>query len=105
MAVDSSRVLIHNYSSVNVTTSAYVELIAATGISIAHIAIEDTSGQILKLAIGPAGSEIDIAGFHITTLTGSLILPYYIPAGTRLSIISVNANATTGFNVLSLIPW
>lgn len=101
MAVDTSRVNVHSYASVNVTTGAYVEIVASTPSSFGRLEILDTSTKILKIAIGEAGSEIDIC---TAPVSGSLIVPYFIPQGSRLSIIAVDASATTGYNILSLIP-
>ncbi len=106
MAVNTSLVSIINYSSTNVSNSAYVTLFASTSVSTAHINIEDSSGQVMYLAIGDAGNETNIFGFHITTLSGPSVIPYYIPAGSRIALIAATStSATTGYNVVSLIPW
>ena len=106
MAVNTSLVNILSYTSTNVTNSAYVTLFASTSVSTSHINIEDSSGQVMLLAIGDAGNETNIFGFHISTLTGPSIIPYYIPAGSRISLIAgTSTSATTGYNVVSLIPW
>lgn len=101
MAAITNQLSTLSYVATNVTTSAYTQLIASTPISISKLQILDTSGKILKIAIGEAGSEIDICS---TSVSGIVIVPYYIPAGTRISIKAVDANATTGYNVLGLIP-
>jgi hypothetical protein len=36
-------------------------------------------------------------------VSGCVIVPYYLPAGTRLSIKAVDASATTGYNTLSFL--
>jgi len=87
------------YATTNVTTSAYVTLVASTS-SCSKLQITDTSGQLLKLATGIAGSEVDIC---TCTVSGSVIVPIYIPAGQRLSIKAVSASATTGFNAVSFL--
>lgn len=102
MAADTSRVHVLNYSSTNVTTGAYVTLIASTSDTASRIQITDSSGQVLKLAYGPAGSEVD---FCSVPLSGTALVNYFIPPLTRISIQAVSASATTGFNVVSLIPW
>ncbi len=89
------------YASTNVTTSSYVQLVAASPMSVAKLQICDTSTKLLKLAIGAASSEVDICTVNIS---GCVIVPYYIPAGTRISIKAVDANATSGYNSLSFIP-
>lgn len=102
MAAVTNQVNVLSYASTNVTTGAYVQLIASTPIPTARIEILDTSGKILKLAVGAAGSEVDICSVPVS---GSIVLPYYIPAGSAISIKAIDASATSGYNVLSLIPW
>lgn len=88
-----------SYASTNVTTSAYVTLVASTPSS-SKLQITDTSGQLLKFAIGAAGSEVDVC---TCAVSGTVIVPFYIPAGQRLSIRAVNASATTGYNAVSFL--
>lgn len=102
MAANTSQVGVLVYATTNVTTGAYVALFTSTSIPTARIQILDTSGKILKIAVGPAGSEVDICS---TAVSGSVTIPYYIPSGSRVSIKAIDANATTGYNVTSLIPW
>ncbi len=100
MAVNTDRVSVRSCASVNVTTSAYSTLIASTAISCSALGITDTSTKILKLAIGEAGAEIDICQCPVS---GSVVIPYFIPAGTRISIKAIDANATTGYNITSVL--
>lgn len=100
MAVNTNQVNVLSYASTNVGTSNYVTLIASTSISISKLEILDTSTKIIKLAIGDSGNEIDICTCPVS---GTIILPMYIPAGSRISAKAVDANATTGYNVLSLL--
>lgn len=83
----------NDYSSVNVTTAAYVQLIASTGATINEIEIFDSSGQTLVLAFGAAASEVDQV--YITP-GGNGRIPLAIPASTRVSIKAVSATANTG---------
>jgi hypothetical protein len=83
----------NDYSSVNVTTAAYVELIASTGSEINQLEIFDSSGETLKLALGAAASEVDLL---LVTPGGNGIIPVNIPAGTRVSIKAVSATASVG---------
>lgn len=83
----------NDYSSVNVTTAAYVELIASTGSEINQLEIFDSSGETLKLALGAAASEVDLL---LVTPGGNGIIPVNIPAGTRVSIRAVSATASVG---------
>lgn len=88
-----------SYASTNVTTSAYVTLVSSTPAT-SKLEITDTSGQLLKFAIGAAGSEIDIC---TCAVSGTVIVPFYIPEGQRLSIKAVNATANTGYNAVSFL--
>lgn len=90
-----------SYTSTNVTTSAYTTLVASADTSYGRIEILDTSGKILKIAIGAEGSEIDICSVAVS---GTIVIPYFIAAGSRISIKAIDASATSGYNVLSLIP-
>lgn len=83
----------NDYASVNVTTAAYVQLIASTSAAISEIEIFDSSGQTLVLAIGAAASEVN----QIYILPGGNgRIPLSIAAGVRVSIKAVSANATVG---------
>ena len=89
-----------SYASTNVTTSAYVTLVASSPIDTGHLEVCDSSGKVLKLAIGPANSEVDIAAVPIS---GCIIINTFIPAGKRLSIKALDATASTGYNTVSFI--
>jgi hypothetical protein len=88
----------HDYSSVNVTTGAYVQLIASTTGTIRKLEIFDSSGRTLVLATGAAASEVDL--LYITP-GGNGTITVTIASGTRLSIKAVSANATAGELVLN----
>jgi hypothetical protein len=81
------------YSSVNVTTGAYVTAIASLSNTCSEIEIFDSSGETLKLAIGAAASEVDQI---LIFPGGNGRIPLAIPAGTRISLRAVSANATVG---------
>lgn len=97
----SSVALVRNdYTSTNVLTSAYVQLVASTTDIINKIYVTDSSAQTLKIAVGAAASEVD--QFYIApNFTG--VIDLYIPASSRISIKSVSATANTGQLLLSLI--
>lgn len=85
----------NDYGSVNVTTGAWVQLIAATSAIINGFLLFDSSGQTLELGTGAAAAEtrkllVTPGGF------GGGLVPLAIPAGTRVSIRAVSANATSG---------
>lgn len=93
-----------SYSSTNVTTGAYVTLVASTSIPVNQILLTDTSAALLKLAIGAAGTEVDLFQMPVS---GSIVVPVLavseIPVGSRLSLKAISANATTGFGVVTLL--
>lgn len=81
------------YSSTNVTTSAYVQLVASTSATVNQIFIFDSSGQTLVLATGGSGSEVDQI---LIVPGGNGIVPLAIASGTRVSIKAVSATANVG---------
>lgn len=81
------------YSSTNVTTTAFVQLVASTASATSLIEVFDSSGQTMALATGAAGSEV-IQCYIFPGGQGQI--PISIAAGTRVSIEAVSANATTG---------
>lgn len=87
------------YGTTPVTTAAYVQLIASTTSTCNRIQIFDSSGETLVIATGGVGSEVD--RFMVTP--GGLDIPYSIPAGTRVSIKAVSANATVGEHVFQML--
>jgi hypothetical protein len=92
-APDPFTLIRNDYSSVNVTTSAYTQLVSSTGSSVSRMDIFDSSGQTLVLATGAAASEVD--KFYIFP-GGNGQVPISIPSGTRISIKAISANATVG---------
>ena len=83
----------NDYSTANVTTSAYVQLVASTTLQANEIEIFDSSGQTLVLAVGSAGSEVDQV--HVFP-GGNGRIPLLIPSGSRLAIKAVSATASVG---------
>lgn len=81
------------YASTNVTTGAYVQLIAATGAVTNRLQIFDSCGQTLKLAVGGSGSEVDQI---LIFPGGNGDVPLRIAAGARVSVRAVSGNCTTG---------
>jgi|SRR6185437_8401783 len=89
-----------NYANTPVTTSAYTTIVVETPIAANAIQIIDTSGQLLKIAKGNPGFEVDLFG---TPLGGSIVIPYYLLKGERLSVKSLTATASTGFLFVALL--
>lgn len=89
-AVDTAR---NDYSSGNVTTSAYTQLVASLGSACKEVEIFDSSGQTLLLATGAAASETD----QIYIIPGGNgRVPLSIAASTRVSVKAVSATADSG---------
>lgn len=86
------------YSTTNVTTSAYVQLIASTTSATTFVDCFDSSGQTMILATGTSGSEV--IKWYIPPGGGQI--PFAIPASTRVAIKALTANATTGYINLNL---
>ncbi len=82
----------NDYTGTPVTTLAYVELFAALPLT-TELEIFDSSGQTLVLAFGAAGFEVDTV--HVVP-GGNGRIPLAVPAGTRVSVKAVSANATAG---------
>lgn len=92
-----------SYSSINVTTSAYVTLVSSTSIPNTQIIVCDNSGHILKIASGAPGSEVDLFTVALNACI-DIQLGTAIPASSRLSIRAIDATANSGFNTVSFIP-
>jgi len=87
------QIVRNDYSSTNVTTGAYVELVSALGSGMSEIDIFDSSGNTMILAYGAAGSEVD--WMHIMPGGNGRGLAH-LPEGVRLSVKAVSANSTSG---------
>ena len=81
------------YSTGNVTTSAWVELIAETSDFATAIEVFDSSGQTLKIGVGASGSEVD--QFNIVP-GGNGLVPIQIPKGSRVAVKAVSGTANAG---------
>lgn len=93
--------VIHSYSSVNVTTGAYVTLIASTAGAITRLHIFDSSGEGIILATGAAASEVDL--LYIQPGGFDAPVEVSISSATRLSIKALTANATAGNLILNAL--
>lgn len=99
-SLDTKFIHRHDYSSGNVTTAAYTQLIASTTTAITKLQIFDSSGRTMVLAIGGVGVEADKV-YVIPGGNGSL--ECVIPAASRVSVKAVSANATVGELVINFI--
>lgn len=97
-----SRLLYRNdYSSVNVTTSAYVQVTASVTGNPCRWYIADTSGSAIILATGAAGAEID----RLYIGPGGNDAPYelVVASGTRVAIKALDVNATSGQIIITAL--
>jgi len=95
----TSSEFVRNDYTVNVTTAAYVQLIASTAAAYQEIEIFDSSGQTLKIAFGAAASEVDK---FLVFPGGNGRIKRNVPIGTRISIRAVSATASVGEISLNL---
>lgn len=95
----SNTPVYNSYSSTNVTTSAYVQLIASITSEVDLVSIFDSSGQAMIIATGGAGSEVD----QLYVPPGGGDFPLLIAAGTRLSIKALTATASSGYLLVNLL--
>lgn len=89
----------NDYSSVNVTTSAWVQLIASTSADINSLMIFDSCGEVLELGTGAAASETRVLLIPPGGIDGQI--PLFIASGTRVAIKAVSANCTSGQIVIT----
>lgn len=87
---DSGR---NAYASTNVTTGAWVQVIASTAATANLISIFDSSGQTLELGTGAAAAETRKA---IIFPGGNGDIQLAIPSGTRISLRAISGTASTG---------
>lgn len=82
------------YSSTNVTTSAWVQLIASTAATINSLTIFDSCGQTLELGTGAAASESRVLIIPPGGFDGPV--PLTIASGTRVAVRAISATCSTG---------
>lgn len=86
--------LYKDYSAGSIGTGAYTQLVASTTSAANTIEIFDSSGQLLYLATGAAGAEVNQM---IIFPGGNGRVTLQIPAGTRVSAKAITASATSGY--------
>jgi hypothetical protein len=88
--------------SSNVTSAAYVQLVAATSQPFSNVEIFNPSGATLLIATGGAGSEVLIP-YSILPGGSSILLPLNIAKGTRIALKAADTtSATAGLFVLNM---
>jgi hypothetical protein len=84
----------NNYTTTPVNIGSYLQLVASTTMDVNNVIIWDSSGAASALAVGPAGSEVNQVYFSPGGIQSGV--PIFIPAGSRVSLSPVTANATSG---------
>jgi hypothetical protein len=93
-----------NCGSQNVTTGAYVTLIASTSIPFFRMLATDTTGKVLKIAVGAAGHEVDICQLPVDdSEIINLATLSAVPVGSRLSLRAISATANSGYSAVTLL--
>lgn len=82
-----------DYTGTNVTTGAWVQLLASSTAAYKKLDIFDSSGQTLTIGIGGAGAEVAVGYVH----PGGCTFEHAIPIATRISIKAVSGTANVGY--------
>lgn len=99
-SIDTQNAIWVNTGTNNITTSAYLELVASLAGSVSAVQIMNSTTRYIGLAVGAAGSEV----VYVTVGPSSnLLLPLPFEKGVRLSAISKNVNATASFFVVNFL--
>lgn len=88
-----------DYGTTNVTTSAWVQIIASTAAAITQLLVDDTCGEVLELGTGGSGSETRRLLIPRGGLSQAVNLT--IASGTRLSVRALTATCSTGDLVIT----
>lgn len=83
-----------DYSVTNVHSDSYTVLDPSAGNSSSGLMIVDNSGQLMKLAIGPKGKEIDLCAFQGNGQP--LQIKSFIKQGDRVCVRALVSPATQG---------
>lgn len=84
------------YSSTNVTTTSYVELVASTVKGIKGVSVANSGSAPVKIAFGASGSEVDQIVVPQTSAITPVVYPISGGYGTRISVISLVQTNSTG---------
>lgn len=90
-----------DYSSTNVGTGAYVEVLAAVSnpTQATQLLVFDSGGNPMKIATGAIGLEVD--QFYVGQGGWDAPVEITIPAATRVAIRSLNGTSNAGFLVIA----
>lgn len=88
----------NDYSSTNVTTSAYVQLVASTSSACTAVEIYNQCASSIYLATGATASEVNQL---IIPPGGNGLVPIAIAASTRIAVKAVDVSATSGSLIIN----
>ena len=93
------------YSTTNVTSAAYVQLVASTAKGSTDICASNTGGTDVYIALGSAGNESNKLLIPSTTLNTQTCYHMAAPYGSRISAKTITATASSGELDLNLIYY
>lgn len=93
--IGSSIIASNDYSSTNVTTAAYVQLIASTANAVNNLCLSNSSGSVIIIATGAAASESD--RIYLPAGGSGCYTGLNLPVSTRVSLKALDQTASTGF--------
>lgn len=104
LAANPNNVVSLDAATTNITTSGYATLVASTPIGTTQIVVVNTTSSIVSLAVGKAGSEVDLAAVHGGDQISFYVGLNVLSQGVRLSLRAVDTTASTGYVTVSLLP-
>lgn len=99
--IRATQVIRKDYTAGSVSTSAYTELDSSIDQDISELEIFDSSGSVLKLAVGASGSESDLPFYIVPGGNANRVGVAGVTRGVRLSIKAVDTAASTGQLVIN----
>lgn len=87
-------------SSTNITTSAWVQLIAALTYGASAVEVINNGAQPLQIAMGGAGSEVAIA-YTIPPGGTPGLIPAEFLKNSRISVKAIGATSDSGYLILN----
>ena len=92
-----------NTASINITTGAWVELVAATSKAFSFLEVYNNTGRILRLAVGAAASESELLIYIYPGISSQIIpLDELVKNGDRLSVRALDGTANTGYLIMNM---
>lgn len=88
-----------DYTMTPVTTSVYKEIVTSLSDDVNRFQIFDGSGQVIILATGGSGSEVDLLYIQ----PGGDSFDVFIASGTRVSIKALTASAADNFFIADFL--